>query len=150
RAPPGEAIRAALPPGTRIGAKLLVELTAAGRDALAGGALPRGQRDLFAAIEAAGGSMRRAKLPRLPRGALETALAAGTVQLAAETEKARVRERTERVARLARPLTDSDRDALARAHVRREVLEAVAEAGEIPVAALRERFKGAAAHLRRL
>ena len=147
-APPGEVIRAALPPGTRIGAQLFIEPTRRGRAAMEGegGALPRRQRDLLAAV---GDGALRSSLTRKARAAeIDALVDAGLARVRAETEPPRVRERTERIARL---IAEPDQLDLGRAPARRAIVAAIAEAGgELSASVLREDHKNVAAQLRRL
>ncbi len=154
-AAPGEVLRAAVPAGTEVRATVQVVMQPAGERALAGegGLLGRRQRELLAAVAAAGGQLpRRALLQKRGRGSdLEPLVEAGLVALEQAARRPRVRARTVRVATLTRTPDDDDRAALARAPARRAVLEAlVAAGGEAEVGRLRAVHARAADHLRTL
>lgn len=154
-APPGEVLRAALPAGTSVTASQLLSLTAAGRDAVHGGAgaLPRGQRDLLAALATAGKPLPRKKLlAGRARGAdVAELVERGLASYVLDAERQRVRDKSVRGARLLRPLDDPLRAQLARAPARLAVLEALdAAGGEADVATLRAAHPRAAEHLRAL
>ena len=154
-APLGEVIRAALPAGTRVRAATRIELSAEGRLALegAGGALVRSQREVLAALAAAGGDLPAGQVTGGRRGAavVEELMAAGWIRLVRDVERARVRNRVSRVAVVLRSPDEREAAELGRAPARRAVLEAlVAAGGEAEVAALRSVHKQAAAHLRSL
>ena len=155
-APLGEVIRAALPAGTRVHAATLVELTDAGRQALAGegAVLTRSAREVLAALANGGGTLATRALPaavRRPGGRVEELVALGLVQQVRDVARARVRDRTVRVAVLAREPGEEDQAALARAPAQRAVLEALrAAGGRADVAALRSAHPQAATHLRAL
>ncbi len=156
-APPGEVFRVALPAGTRVTASSSIELTEAGRLALAGaghGALTRGARAILGRLEGAGGAARRKDVLQAPAkaGDLTALVSAGLVAFSRDAPRARVRARTERVAVLAPGAEEQNRDALAaRAPARAKVLEALAErGGEAPLAALRKAHPRAADHARAL
>ncbi len=151
-AAPGEVIKAALPVGSSVKAAQVVELTEAGASALEKGALPRAERDLLASLARAGGAVRQRAL--VEKGArlaeIEAADRQGWVRVT-RGGTSRVRLRTVRAAKLARPLTDDDRAKLARAVVRRAVVDAlIAAGGEADVAALAALIPRAADHLRAL
>jgi len=154
-APPGEVMRAALPAGSQIRAKLAVVLSDAGARALAGegAALSRRHRELLAALAGAGGRMEQRALLR-GRGRVADVAALVEADLASfeqEATKPRVRARTVRVAALTREPTADDRAALARASKRLQVLEAlVAAGGSADVPVLASAIPRAAAHLREL
>ncbi len=154
-APLGEVLRAALPAGAQVSASQIVRITDAGSAALAGhgGALPKRARELLAALEAAGGVLPQKRL-LAKRGRLADLgflIEAGFLAYERQAGRARVRARTERWARLVRPIEAADRTALARAPRRLQVLEAIADAGgEIAVSELRSDHPTAAAHLRAL
>jgi primosomal protein N' (replication factor Y) (superfamily II helicase) len=153
---PGEVLKAALPVGTVVAAEQHVELTEAGREALAGAgaALTRKQRDLLGALAEAGGEQLQGRLLKSARARLADVadlVEGGLARYLRVAGRARMQARRERWAVLARPLTDDDRAALSRAIRRRAVLEALERAGgQAPVAALREDEPRAAAHLREL
>jgi primosomal protein N' (replication factor Y) len=154
-APPGEVVRAALPAGTRVTAVQRIELTDDGRAALSGeGArMTRTAREILGALAAAGGTAPRKKLVRGKAASAELAqlIEDGLAAYALEMGKQRVKARTVRVARLARPFDDDARAALARAPARLAVLDALAAAGgEADVPALKQEQPRAAAHLRTL
>src|SRR5690606_17201763 len=155
-APLGEVIRAALPAGTRVKAATRVELSEGGRRALEGegGALARSAREVLAALAAAGGSLATRALPpaaRRPGARVEELSQAGLVNLVRDVGRARVRDRTVRVASLAREAEEQDLAALERAPAQRAIFEALRRAGgPVDAAALREVHPQAAAHLRAL
>src|SRR5690606_6951803 len=155
-APLGEVIRAALPAGTRVKAATRVELSEGGRRALEGegGALARSAREVLAALAAAGGSLATRALPpaaRRPGARVEELSQAGLVNLVRDVGRARVRDRTVRVASLAREAEEQDLAALERAPAQRAIFEALRRAGgPVDAAALREVHPQAATHLRAL
>ena len=153
-APPGEVLRAALPVGAQVSAQQIVALTDTGRAALqGGGALSRGHRNVLGALARADGPLPRRTLLQGPVRAadLGTLVEAGLVRYLRVTDQARVRPRAVRTAVLARPVTDADRAALARAPKQLAVLEALEHAGgAAAVAALKQRERNAATHLRAL
>ena len=97
-APLGEVIRAALPAGTRVQTASRVELTAEGQAALegGGGAMARGAREVLGAL-AAGKELKGGQ-----RRAVDELAAAGLVRLVRDVGRARVRDKTVRVAVLNR------------------------------------------------
>ena len=164
-APPGEALRAALPVGAQVSAQKIVELTPAGEQALsAGGALSRRDRDVLGVLAQAGGAapqralVKPGKAPRGtsgPRGVRARDIAelveAGLLRYRREMDQARVKARTERTAVIARAITDDDRAGLARAPKQLAALTALERAGgAASVAALRQHEPNIAAHLRAL
>ena len=158
-APLGEVFRAALPAGTRVGAATRVEVTEEGRRALDGdgGALVRSQREVLAALVAGGGSLATGEVPGGKRGTtalVEELVAAGWVQVVRDVKRARVRDRTVRVAVVLRGPDECDEKEaaeLGRAPARKAVLEAlVAAGGEADVPSLRAAHPNAAGHVREL
>ena len=150
-APPGEALRAALPAGSQVSASDVVTPTEAGAAAAAGqgGALPARRRDLLARIAAAG-RLPRVKIPRARAADLDALVAAGLVIVGTARAEARTRPRTERVARLADDVVlDEALARLARAPRRAAVVQALA-AGPRPTAELVASIPGAGAALREL
>jgi primosomal protein N' (replication factor Y) len=164
-APPGEVLRAALPVGTQTSAQQIVELTDAGRAALeAGGALSPRLRDILGLLVQAGGALpQRALLagaarqgttparPKVKPRDLAVLVEAGLAGYRRVMDRARVQARTERVAVLARPVTDDDRARLARAPRQLAALTALEHAGgTAAVSALRQDQPNIATHLRAL
>ncbi|MCP4446320.1 MAG: primosomal protein N' [Myxococcales bacterium] len=153
--PPGESLRAALPPGTSITADQLVEVSDAGKAALAGagGALPRQQLALLGLLSAEGGPIPQRSLTKGKVRAKDVALLveAGLATYLLESSKARIKDKSVRVAKLRREVGDEDRARLARSKARLAVLDALVEAGgEADVEKLRETNVRASAHLRSL
>lgn len=154
-AAPGEVLRAALPPGSGIDAKLVVELTDKGRAAIGpeGTALARVPRELLHELNRRGGRLRQALLLK-GRGKvadLDELVRQGLAIHALDSGKARVRARTVRVAVVAVTVDDSLRVSLGRAKRRLAVLDhLVAAGGELTVEELRELDGQAATHLRAL
>ncbi|HUJ57237.1 MAG TPA: primosomal protein N', partial [Kofleriaceae bacterium] len=152
-APPGEVLRAALPAGSGVAARRVVELTDAGRAAAgeAGGALPARMRELLVRLE-------RAPLPVAGTSAaarrLVAALAArGFVREGEQRDAARVKLRRERVAAVVAGVDlEAARAALGRAKTRRAVLDTLASAPgqELAVAALGRMTSGASAAVKQL
>ena len=140
-APPGEVLRAALPAGSGVAARRVVELTDAGRAALAGGALPAKMRAALARLEH--GAVALAGLPAGLRRDVSALIAQGLAAEGEERDRARARLKRERVASLAMPIDDA-RAAVAKAPKRAQVVEMLA-AGEVATAKL-----GAPAVLREL
>jgi primosomal protein N' (replication factor Y) (superfamily II helicase) len=155
-APLGEVVRAALPAGTRVAAATRVEITDEGRKALDGdgGALVRARRQVLAALVAAGGSLSTGEARGGRRGAaalIEELAATGWLRLVRDVKRARVRDRTVRVAVVVRGPDDGETAELARAPARRAVLEAlVAAGGQADIQVLRAAHPQAATHLRGL
>ena len=154
-APPGEVMRAALPVGTRGGAAQRVELTEAGQKVAAGGggALPRQQRELTLALAEAGGTATKKQLlgGRARSRDVAELVEAGLARFQLVADAPRVKAKTVRVARLARPLTDDDHAALDRTPARRAVIQALEElGGEADVTALRQAHPRASDHVRAL
>jgi primosomal protein N' (replication factor Y) (superfamily II helicase) len=154
-APLGEVVRAALPAGTRVRTAARVELTEEGRRTLegAGGALARSQREVLAALAEAGGNLATGDVPggRRAPAVIEELAAAGWVRLGRDVRRARVRDRTVRVAVLVRRPDEREAAELARAPSQRAVLDAlVAAGGEAEVRALRAAQPQAATLLRAL
>ncbi len=153
-APPGEALRAALPPGTSITADQMVEMTAKGREALEqGGALPKPLLGLLGVLAQADEPISQHTLVKGRTRAADIALLveAGLARYLLASGKARIKDKSVRVATLAREITEEDRNALSRAKTRRAVLDALINAGgEAEVAVLKETHPRAADHLRAL
>ncbi|MEZ4358892.1 MAG: primosomal protein N' [Kofleriaceae bacterium] len=129
-APPGEVLRAQLPAGSASQVRDVLTTTAAGAAALAGGALPRRQRDLLMALARRGAPLARLT-PAQRRLAVELR-AQGLVDAVElrTTPRATVREVS--IARLAADLSDpAARDALLERHRRaprrQQVLRALLE-----------------------
>jgi primosomal protein N' (replication factor Y) len=152
---PGEAFRAALPPGTSITADQQVELCAAGRAAASGasGALPRAQIEILAMLAASDEPISQRKLTKGRAKASDVArlVEDGLARYSLATKKARIRDKSVRVAKLTRPLDEADRASLLRSKAKLAVLTALeAAGGEADVATLKESHKGAGEHLRNL
>jgi primosomal protein N' (replication factor Y) len=144
-APPGEAIKAALPAGSGIGARTVYALTAAGRESQA--ALPPKQQALLARLAAK--PIPAVGLSDATRNTLEALRARGLVEEVEQRDVARARLRRERVATLVPDLDFSAvREALARAPKKLAAFEAlVAAGGTLPVAVLNKQTQGVAAQL---
>ncbi len=130
-APPGEALRAALPAGSHTDAAEVLELTPAGEAALTGGggggALPGKQREALVALSALG-RVAASRLPRPARAQLPALLAAGLV-VTAQTRAVRTRAPVERHLQLRAELDlPAALAALTRAPARRALLERLAAA----------------------
>jgi len=154
-APPGEVLKAALPVGAAVAGAQQVVLTDAGQRAARGegGALPPKLRDLVAVLGRAGGVLAQKKLlaGRATTADVEALGQAGLVRVERQFARERVRDKTIRVARLARPLDDEARAVLARKKRQLEVLEVLAElGGEADVTALKTRVPRASEHVRAL
>jgi len=148
-APPGEVMRAALPAGSGVAARGVIEMTEAGRAALEGqgGALPPKQRALLGRLAAEAlpaGGLRPAE-----RATVDALVAQGLVERREQRAKARARLPRERVARLAVDAAEA-RGQVARAPKRWAIVEALAAGGFLAVAALEQQVPGAKAALREL
>ncbi len=153
--PPGEALRAALPPGTSITADQQVELTEAGRAAFAGqgGALPRPQLALLSALASSEGPVAQRTLMKGRTRATDIAqlVEAGLATYSLVSGKARIKDKRVRVATLVRDITSEDLAGLARSKARLAVLNAlVASGGTADVEALKAVNARASTHLRAL
>lgn len=130
-APPGEALRGALPAGSQLRVEDVLTLTAQGQAAAqaeSGGALPRGPRDALAAILAAG-QLRTTQLGKRLRAFVPELIRAGLV-VAGEERHTRTSARMEMRARLRAGLDlEACRTQLARAPARWAVVETLATAG---------------------
>ena len=124
-APPGEAIRAALPAGTSISARAIYALTEAGRAAASGegGALPAKQRVMVARL--ADDDLAAADATPATKRILEELVTLGLVELR-DLRSAGTRLRRERVVRIVGDLA-VHRARASRAPRRRQVIEALAE-----------------------
>ena len=144
-APPGEAIKAALPAGSGIGARTVFVLTAAGRES--GAALPPKQQALLARL--ASGPLPASGHPEATRRNLEALRARGFVEEVEQRAAARARLRRERIATLADGVdVTSARAELSRAPKKLAALEALVEAGgTLTVSALNKLTAGVAAQL---
>jgi primosomal protein N' (replication factor Y) len=139
-APPGEVMRAALPAGSGVASRTVVQLTDAGRAALAGegSALTAKQRDLLAGLAAGVRAVHGAA-----RDTLVELRARGLVADGEQRARPRARLKLERVVMLADGVdVEVACTGLARAPKQRAVLERVAAAREVaardlPAAALR-------------
>jgi primosomal protein N' (replication factor Y) len=158
-APLGEVVRAALPAGTRVGAASRIELTEEGRGALdgaldgSGSALARSQREVLAALAETGGNLAAGEVPGGRRAAkvIEELAATGWVRQVRDVQRARVRDRTVKVAVLVRRPDERETAELARAPAQRAVLDALVGAGgQAEVAVLRAAHRQAASLLRAL
>jgi primosomal protein N' (replication factor Y) len=151
-APPGEVMRAALPAGSGVAAKRVLELTDAGRAALDGdgGAIPPKQRELLATL--ASGTRPSAGLSEAVRRNVDVLRTRGFV---VETElrgKPRTQLRRERVVSLADGVAlERAREAAGRSAKRLGVVEAVVAAGgTLSVPTLSRTIPGAATAVREL
>jgi primosomal protein N' (replication factor Y) len=143
-APPGEAIKAALPAGSGIGACTVYALTDAGRQA---GALPPKQRELLARLE--NGPIPTSGLSDAMRRNLEALRERGLVEEIEQRDAARARLKRERVATLVDGIDfDEARAQLAAAPRKLAAFEAmVAAGGTMPVSLLNKQTSGVAAQL---
>jgi primosomal protein N' (replication factor Y) len=144
-APPGEAIKAALPAGSGIGARTVYVLTVAGRGSAA--ALPPKQQALLARL--ATGPVPNRGLSEPIRRNLEALRERGLVEVLEQRAAARARLKRERIATLTAELDlCAARARLARAPRQLAALDALVDAGgSIPVAALNKATPGVAAQL---
>ncbi len=152
---PGEALRAALPPGTAITADQQVELSETGKAAAAGeaGALPRAQLEILAMLAAQDEPVAQRQLTRGRAKAADVArlVESGLARYSLASKKARIADKSVRVAELAKEILESDRAALGRSKAKLAVLAALEKAGgKCEVAVLKESHKGASEHLRAL
>lgn len=152
---PGEALRAALPPGTSITADQQVELTDAGRAAFAGqgGALPRQQLAILGVLASATEPVSQRTLTKGRTRATDIAqlVETGLAAYSLASGKARIKDKQERVAVLARDITPEDRASLSRSKARLAVLAALeAENGAASVESLKVVNARASTHLRAL
>ena len=151
-APPGEAMRAALPAGSGVIARKTVSLTELGAATAAGdgGALPPKHRALLAKL--AQGAMPIAGMSEAMRRNLDALRARGLVAETEQRDKSRVRLRHERVVALADGVeVEGVRAQLARSKSRLAVIEAlVAGGGPMPIAALARQVSGATTAVREL
>jgi len=143
-APPGEVMRAALPAGSGIGARTMIVITDAGREA-ARGALPPKQQALLAKL--AQKPLAAAGMSTSTRRNAEVLRQRGLVD-EVEQRSGRVRPRRERVAALV-PDLDLDLVAqkLARSPKQLAAIETLIVAGTLPVAALQQRLPNVVAPL---
>lgn len=148
-APPGEAMRAALPAGSGVAARVMLGLTDTGRAAYEGhgAALPPKQRAMLAKL--AGGDLPSSAITKLQRPVLDALIAQELVERRDQRKAARARLRRERVARLLATV-DAAREQVARAPRRWAVVEALASGAEIAVSVLEQQVPGAKAALREL
>lgn len=154
-ASPGEALRAALPPGTAVTADQLVELTDLGIAAIAGagGALPRPQLGLLGTLSASDGPVAHRTLTKGRARAADVArlVEAGFATYVLASKKARIRDKSVRVATLSREVRDEDREQLARASAKLALLSALEGAGgTADVDVLKKTNAHASSHLRDL
>jgi primosomal protein N' (replication factor Y) len=144
-APPGEVLRAALPPGTAHAFAARLHLTDQGRAVLfdgQGGALAPPVRRALLALDGGG-------RPRLPPALRADLVARGLVRLDEEERGPRARARRVTVVAAARPPTADEAARLARAPKRAAVLAALA-GGERALPDLAAALPGAAAAVRAL
>ncbi|MGE0396293.1 MAG: primosomal protein N' [Kofleriaceae bacterium] len=136
-APPGEAIRAALPAGTSISARAIYALTDAGRAAASGsgGALPSKQRVIVARL--AQEELPAAEATAATKRILEQLTAMGLVELR-DLRSAGTRLRRERVVRVIGDIAQHHAGAQ-RAPRRRSVIEGLADAFGLSVDGEEER-----------
>lgn len=154
-AAPGEALRAALPPGTAITADQEVALTESGVTAArgGGGALPKLQIELLRALSLNDGPVSQRNLTQGRAKASDVArlVEAGLATYLLSRKQARIKDKTVRVARICREISEAERVTLQRAKVRYKVFEALEGlSGQAPVTALKEVHPQAATHLRNL
>ena len=147
-APPGEALRAALPAGSGVEARGIVALTEAGRAAAEGqgAAVPPKQRVMLAKLLE--GEVRVAGLGK-QRSVVDALVSAGLVEIREHRNSARVRLKRERVVELAVPLAEA-RAEVSRAPKRYAVIDLVGARESIAVAELAKQVPGAAAVVREL
>jgi primosomal protein N' (replication factor Y) len=147
-APPGEALRAALPAGSGIAARGVVTLTEAGR-AIAegeGAALPPKQRAFLSTLLE--GDVRVAGLGKL-RPVVDALATAGLVQTREHRDAARARLKRERVAQLAVPLAEA-REATGRSPKQYAVIEQLAAGDQRAIAELAKLVPNAQTAIREL
>jgi len=144
-APPGEAIKAALPAGSGIGARTVYALTEAGRQS--GTALPSKQAELMARLGT--GPIPTSGLSEVMRRNLEALRERGLVEEIEQRDAARARLRRERVATLVAGLDFAAvREGLARASRKLAAFEAlVAAGGTLPMAVLNKQTSGVVGQL---
>ena len=144
-APPGEAIKCALPAGSGIGARTVFALTEAGRTSDA--ALPPKQQVLLARL--ATGPMPASGQSEATRRNLEALRERGLVEEIEQRDAARARLRRERVVTLVPGIDfDAARVALARATKKLAAFEALIEAGgTLPMTVLNKQTSGVVAQL---
>jgi primosomal protein N' (replication factor Y) len=148
-APPGEALRAALPAGSGVVARLVIALTEAGR-AVAdgqGAALPARQRVVLAQLAA--GDRPASGMREATKRIVDALIAQGLVEKRDQRGTARVRLKRERVAQLAIAL-DAAREAAARAPKRLAVVESLASGAAIALDVLERQVPGAKVAVREL
>ncbi|HSK02015.1 MAG TPA: primosomal protein N' [Kofleriaceae bacterium] len=144
-APPGEALKAALPAGSGVGARRVYVLTEAGRAASA--ALPPKQQALLAKLATA--TIPATGLGEATRRNLEALRERGLVEEVEQRDAARTKLRRERIATLASDIDlEAARAALARSPRKLAALEAlVAAGGTLPVAVLNKQTAGVVGQL---
>ncbi|MBA3463414.1 MAG: primosomal protein N' [Deltaproteobacteria bacterium] len=148
-APPGEALRAALPAGSGVKSKQVFGLTAKGVGIAggAGAALPAKQRVLLARLA-------EAELPlgaasAATRRVLEALITDGLVELRDHRASARVKLRRERVARLVGEI-GAAKAASAKSLKKVRVLDVLAAGAALPVEMIEQQVPGAKVTLREL
>ena len=153
--PPGETLKAALPPGIGVSADQGLELTERGHLRLTEDPLPVGPEEaILRRLAAASGALPQRELTR--GGKIRTADIAQLVErqllrYVLSAKRPRVKDRTVRFATLARPWTAADRESLARAPVRRSLLDALDKAGgQADLTALKGVHSRASHHLAKL
>jgi primosomal protein N' (replication factor Y) (superfamily II helicase) len=151
-APPGEALKAALPAGSAVGARTVFALTDAGRAASRGEgtALPAKQRAMLARLSTGPVPARGQSEPS--RRVLEALRAAGLAAELEHREAARTRLRRERIVSLAVGAdVEAARTTLARAPRKLAALDALlAAGGTLPAAVLNHQTTGVVRELQRL
>ncbi len=155
QAPPGETLRAALPPGTAITADQGVILTEQGKAAASGlcGALPAQQIGLLSAMAAAEGPVPQRQLTKGRAKASDIArlVEQGLASYVLSSKAARIRDKSVRCVSLVREVLDEDVASLGRAKTQIAVLQALVElGGSADVSTLKESFPQASTHLRLL
>lgn len=154
-AAPGEALRAALPPGTAINADQTLELTEEGRRVAAGqgGALPIVHRELLAALATSPEALAQRELTKGRARAADVAqiVEAGWARYRLAGKDPRIKDKVIRVVRIEASVTEQTRQELGSSKAKLAVLTTLEEmGGSADVATLRAVHKGAPAHLRAL
>ncbi|MBA3499374.1 MAG: primosomal protein N', partial [Deltaproteobacteria bacterium] len=150
-APPGEVMKAALPAGSGIGARAVIGLTDAGREAAGetGSALPAKQRAMLAKL--AQGPIAVAGQSKAMRPIIEALITQGFAEQREQRARARTRLKQERVAKLRVTIEDA-REKLGRAAKKRlAIVEELAAFGvPMTLVQLEQRVPGAKTAAREL
>jgi len=146
-APLGEVMRAALPAGSGVGARAVIGLTDAGRQAAhgEGAALPEKQRAVLARLLA--GDVPASS--KHDRKAFAVLAAQGLVETRERRDRARVKLKRERTAQLAVPVAAA-REAVARAPKRYAVIDALASGEPVAIGELAKQIPKVQAAIREL